>query len=60
MEEHRRETEMLRASQERNRQKQLHKLQDRLEEGREQWAQRKEAEKLEQDQLREYEDNVVR
>lgn len=60
MEDHRRETATLRAAQERNRQKQLRKLQDRLEENREQWNQRKEAEKLEQEQLREYEDNVVR
>ncbi|XP_053407084.1 trichohyalin-like isoform X2 [Mercenaria mercenaria] len=57
--EHQNETEALRASQKRNRDKQLRKLQDRLEENREQWNQRKEAEKMEQEQLRQYEDNVV-
>lgn len=60
MADHRNETAALRATQERNRQKQLRKLQDRLEENREQWNQRKEAERLEQEQLRQYEDNVVR
>ncbi|XP_052251546.1 trichohyalin-like isoform X1 [Dreissena polymorpha] len=56
---HKREIEALRAAQARNRDKQLKKLQERLEESREQWNQRKEAEKEEQQQLREYEDNVV-
>lgn len=60
MRDHKNETEALRASQQRNREKQLRKLQDRLEENREQWSQRKEAEKMEQEQLRQYEDNVVR
>ncbi|XP_052773636.1 trichohyalin-like isoform X2 [Mya arenaria] len=56
---HERETAALQVSQEKNRQKMMRKLQDRLEESREQWSQRKEAEKMEQEQLREYEDNVV-
>ena len=58
--EHQNETEALRASQQRNRDKQMRKLQDRLEENREQWSQRKEAERMEQEQLRQYEDNVVK
>ncbi|KAL4231314.1 smoothened signaling pathway [Mactra antiquata] len=56
---HQNETEALRRAQLRNRDKQMHKLHERLEENREQWNQRREAEKLEQDQLRQYEDNVV-
>jgi hypothetical protein len=60
MREHQKETEALRATQQRNRDKQMRKLQDRLEENREQWSQRKEAEKMEQEQLRQYEDDVVK
>ena len=57
---HEQEVASLRVAQERNRDKQLQKLQDQLEKNREMVAQRKEAEKVEQGQLREYEDKVVR
>ena len=60
LQEHEREVQALRRSQEQGRQKQLATLQERLERNRAEWNQRKEAEKTEQEQLREYEENVIR
>lgn len=57
--EHKSETAALRASQKQNQEKQMRSFQDKLQQYREQWKQRQAAEKAEQQQLREYEDNVI-
>ncbi|KAL3864064.1 hypothetical protein ACJMK2_005770 [Sinanodonta woodiana] len=50
----------LRAGQDKNRQLQMAHFEEKLAKNRESWNQRKEAEKVEQQQLRDYEDRVVR
>ncbi|KAK3595846.1 hypothetical protein CHS0354_014668 [Potamilus streckersoni] len=60
LKQHDKELRELRAGQNKNRQLQMVHFEEKLAKNRESWNQRKEAEKVEQQQLRDYEDRVVR